>query len=952
MAKGNFIEAEGLVKKLNEAFTDHVKVVQMSVQTVKSLNDEYKKLPSDYAKGLKDVAAAQEKSVQATNKLVQAKSQVNQKTSEEIVNGRALAQNADRQTRATSQLVGAYANLSAQVAIASQRYQDLIVRGKTAEQTQRQYNRELKTAQAEFQKLQTKVLQADKAVDKWNRTGQRSVKFGRELLSVLGIGGVLTVFAGIVKSVFELTKEFDGLNRALALVTQSSEIFTQSQAFLRKTAEDFGVDLSQLTKQYTQFYVSAKDKISSTEIQGIFRSVSKAAASMGLTVQQQERAFLALNQMMSKGTIQAEELRGQLGEALPGAFGIMAKAVGVTEQELGKMMKAGELLASDVLPRFAKQLEKTYGIETLDRIESLTASQQRLTVAWEAYIASLQAGEGTTANVFRSITDAFANLLRMSERIDKVGLFKSIKGLLPESEIIERGVNAIDAGFAKSEKTSIEYYKGERERVETIVKRYRDIAKSLEGVSNLRSQEIMVEVGIAGGNTTAENQKIINSYLNANIKIQNIVTQKMNEEQIVRNKLIGQHIALNKLKQKDVSQEVLFDVAKSKSNEQLKKEISLMSGKTNTTKDNTTAKKENNKETEKELELLQGTESWYEKQISSLKQIRANTADTTEEYKSFNAQLAILEDGLKALRGELTALEGEGLKLDFEEMGLTAEGFEAWRKQGTESGEELTEGWQEQFQQWSSVALDAINVVQEAQQRAYEQELGRLENSRNVAILFAGESSTARAEIERQYDEKRRLLLNRQAKERKTMAIAEAVINTAVAVVSALKDGIPMAIAVGIIGAAQIALIASQQVPQFYKGTDNAPEGMAWTQERGAELITDKHGKVKSLGSNKGAQLTHLNKGDKVFNAKETKSIMFNNELNGILMNNGISNASTVVNNNLDLSPLRSDINNLTNVIKNKPEWSLIRDVQGERLYQKEQGVKKLLVSNRLRIKS
>ena len=341
MAKGNFIEAEGLVKKLNEAFTDHVKVVQMSVQTVKSLNDEYKKLPSDYAKGLKDVAAAQEKSVQATNKLVQAKSQVNQKTSEEIVNGRALAQNADRQTRATSQLVGAYANLSAQVAIASQRYQDLIVRGKTAEQTQRQYNRELKTAQAEFQKLQTKVLQADKAVDKWNRTGQRSVKFGRELLGVLGIGGVLTVFAGIVKSVFELTKEFDGLNRALALVTQSSEIFTQSQAFLRKTAEDFGVDLSQLTKQYTQFYVSAKDKISSTEIQGIFRSVSKAAASMGLTVQQQERAFLALNQMMSKGTIQAEELRGQLGEALPGAFGIMAKAVGVTEQELGKMMKAG-----------------------------------------------------------------------------------------------------------------------------------------------------------------------------------------------------------------------------------------------------------------------------------------------------------------------------------------------------------------------------------------------------------------------------------------------------------------------------------------------------------------------------------------------------------------------------------------------------------------------------------
>jgi tape measure domain-containing protein len=38
-----------------------------------------------------------------------------------------------------------------------------------------------------------------------------------------------------------------------------------------------------------------------------------------------KKELLALNQMMSKGTIQAEELRGQLGEALPGAFGIMAK---------------------------------------------------------------------------------------------------------------------------------------------------------------------------------------------------------------------------------------------------------------------------------------------------------------------------------------------------------------------------------------------------------------------------------------------------------------------------------------------------------------------------------------------------------------------------------------------------------------------------------------------------
>ena len=110
---------------------------------------------------------------------------------------------------------------------------------------------------------------------------------------------------------------------------------------------------------------------------------------MGLSVESQQRAFLALNQMMSKGTIQAEELRGQLGEALPGAFGIMAKAVGVTEKELAKMMKAGDLLAKDVLPKFAKQLEVTYGIENVTRIDNIVSAQNRLTNAWRNFIASL-----------------------------------------------------------------------------------------------------------------------------------------------------------------------------------------------------------------------------------------------------------------------------------------------------------------------------------------------------------------------------------------------------------------------------------------------------------------------------------------------------------------------------------------------------------------------------------
>ena len=127
-----------------------------------------------------------------------------------------------------------------------------------------------------------------------------------------------------------------------------------------------------------------------------------------------------------------------------------------------------------------------------------------------------------------------------------------------------------------------------------------------------------------------------------------------------------------------------------------------------------------------------------------------------------------------------------------------------------------------------------------------------------------------------------------------------ALINTAQAVVSVLaqepggliKKGIAAAI-VGAMGLAQVAVIASTPIPEFWTGTDNAPEGLALTQERGAEVITDKNNNVKTWGHNKGASLTYLNKGDKVYKSQEDyfkeQDEGFNNELNSILANNRIS---------------------------------------------------------------
>lgn len=76
-------------------------------------------------------------------------------------------------------------------------------------------------------------------------------------------------------------------------------------------------------------------------------------------------------------------------------------------------------------------------------------------------------------------------------------------------------------------------------------------------------------------------------------------------------------------------------------------------------------------------------------------------------------------------------------------------------------------------------------------------------------------------------------------------------------------------------GLIQSAIIMSKDpVPKYFKGRDGGPSEWAWTQEKGRELITDRKGNIKSTGSDSGASMTWLDKGDKVYTASQTKDIL------------------------------------------------------------------------------
>jgi len=245
----------------------------------------------------------------------------------------------------------------------------------------------------------------------------------KSLLSVAASGATAFASSAVVRGAADAAKAMYDASAAAERFRTTLDFATggkgaQELVYLRGVTHDLGLQFNSTATAYASFQAAAKG----TELEGqkardVFQSIAKASAVMGLSADQSSGALLALQQMISKGTVQAEELRGQLGERLPGAFQVAARAMGVTTAELGQMLERGEVVASDFLPKFARALEENLGGAAEKAAERLDASVNRLENAWERL---KQNGGDSGASTFMAgqyniLADAMTNV---SERME------------------------------------------------------------------------------------------------------------------------------------------------------------------------------------------------------------------------------------------------------------------------------------------------------------------------------------------------------------------------------------------------------------------------------------------------------------------------------------------------------------------------------------------------------
>ena len=146
--------------------------------------------------------------------------------------------------------------------------------------------------------------------------------------------------------------------------------------------------------------------------------------------------------------------------------------------------------------------------------------------------------------------------------------------------------------------------------------------------------------------------------------------------------------------------------------------------------------------------------------------------------------------------------------------------------------------------------LNRIDALEKREKEYYDDKLKMIDE--NVeAGLMSEEEAAARKRIideeqllkEKEYERQRKDMQRKQALWQKANASIQAIINTALAVTSAIATppaplGIALAAIVGAMGAAQIAMINSQSVPKYAHGTDEHRGGFARVGDAGrSEMV-------------------------------------------------------------------------------------------------------------------
>jgi tape measure domain-containing protein len=598
------------------------------------------------------------------------------------------------------------------------------------------------------------------------------------------------------KEVLNVTKQFESIQIRLNSIAGGAIEGQKAMDNLRILANKLGLEFKGLANEYVNFVGAAKASgMEVSKADKIFKSMSVAIAGSGASAESAGRAMTALTQMIGKGKISAEELRGQLGEALPSAMGIMAKSLGVTTQQLDKMMANGELLASEVLPKFATEMEKAFGGDAEKLSEGLQGSLNRLTNAWDSLMLNIgnsapfdiainsltgliNAVDRGVQVLTKGTTEAYLSGKKTEQTLQAQAVIKNINQKLDEKQLtIDQKKEALNKLLETGQKKENELLL-ERGKVRA------DIERGGAGYDAKRRLFDLFEL--------VQKQQVYNEAVKSEIKLlqdegsEKAKTTTLTDAQIKSlEKERKEREKLQALKEKEQ-----YDADMQAMNEKIKNEKIVADTMLSITKFNDDRKLKNRDEYNSKIRIkIQGSDQTVEEITKS---------NFERELRLLNMQY---DEKLIKDEGYLKALA----KLR-EKYGLK----EKKNLEKTETDIINIKASKEQLVRQMAIdsARGTVDTIMAYRQKELDGEAEMVEKQRQAGLIG-----------QEQYDQQLRAIKRKQAVADRINAIAQIAIGTAVQVAS---NPLPLAPFIISLGAIQTGIVLAQPLP-YNKGTKRVP---------------------------------------------------------------------------------------------------------------------------------
>jgi tape measure domain-containing protein len=222
-------------------------------------------------------------------------------------------------------------------------------------------------------------------------TGESFTRLGKEIgltlsLPLAALGGVsIKAIADIQSLEASLTSVLKRYNTGLPI----QQAVRNEIENLKSVTEELGSSFTGSVKPYVKYLAASKDNLETNR--KVIKSFLGLSVALGLTEDDTNRVIRALEQMQSKGQIMSEELKLQLGDAIPGAVALFAESMDMGTAEFLKLIEKGEV-SSKILSKVADTINKKYGESIEKGSKTIRSSTNRISNAF--YMLRVNVGRG------------------------------------------------------------------------------------------------------------------------------------------------------------------------------------------------------------------------------------------------------------------------------------------------------------------------------------------------------------------------------------------------------------------------------------------------------------------------------------------------------------------------------------------------------------------------------